>query len=89
MQSPLCMQEEAHRRDASGPSPARTSSITPVATSTGDAAMLAGATLGQASTHFAAFDAGLQHLTGALVQYGLEAEIGHVSHSSIVDEAPA
>src|SRR5581483_1112132 len=52
MQWPLSVQEEAHFREASGPSPVRKRSITPVMTATGEAsAMLAGATLGQTSTH--------------------------------------
>src|SRR5581483_11088645 len=59
MQSPLNMQEAAHFRDACGPSPLRTRSITPAMTAMGEAAaMLAGATLGQTSTH-------LPHLTQA------------------------
>src|SRR5689334_1202688 len=56
MHSPLSMQEEAHLREASGPSPERTRSITPEMTATGDAsAMSAGPTLGQASTHLPHF----------------------------------
>src|SRR5689334_22366326 len=52
MQSPLSMQEDAHVREACGPSPERTRSITPAMTATGEAsAILAGPTLGQASTH--------------------------------------
>jgi hypothetical protein len=52
MQWPLSMQEDAHFREASGPSPLRTRSITPAMTSVGEApARLAGATLGQTSTH--------------------------------------
>src|SRR6185437_5102271 len=59
MQSPLSMQEDAHLREASGPSPERTRSRTPEITSVGEAsAILAGPTLGQASTH-------LPHLTQA------------------------
>jgi hypothetical protein len=52
MQSPLSMQDAAHRRDTSGASPPRNKSITPDMTATGDASLRpAGATLGQASTH--------------------------------------
>src|SRR6185312_8963298 len=52
MQSPLSMQEEAHFRDASAPSPRRTRSITPAITPAGAASAIpAGLTLGQASTH--------------------------------------
>jgi hypothetical protein len=52
MQWPLSVQEEAHFREAVGPSPVRTRSMMPVMTSVGDAsAMPAGATLVQASTH--------------------------------------
>src|SRR5579871_5211399 len=52
MQSPLSMQEDAHFRDASGPSPERTISSTPEMTATGEASVTsAGPTLGQTSTH--------------------------------------
>jgi hypothetical protein len=52
MHSPLSMQEVAQRREASGPSPWRTMSSTPLMTSAGLAsARPAGFTLGQTSTH--------------------------------------
>src|SRR6266498_1444148 len=52
MHAPLSMQELAHLREASGPSPVRKMSSTPVMTSSGSAsARPAGATLGHASTH--------------------------------------
>src|SRR5689334_25383161 len=56
MQSPLSMQEDAHLREASGPSPERMRSITPEMTALDEAsARLAGPTLGQASTHLPHF----------------------------------
>src|SRR5262245_59304530 len=59
MHSPLSMQEVAHLREASGPSPLRTISRTPAITSCGlTLAMPAGWTLGQMSMH-------LPHLTQA------------------------
>jgi hypothetical protein len=52
MQSPLSMQAAAHLRDASGPSPLRTRSSTPLMISSELAPVMpAGFTLGQASTH--------------------------------------
>jgi hypothetical protein len=52
MHSPLSRHELAHVRDASGPSPVRTMSITPLMTSAGAASPRpAGATLGHTSTH--------------------------------------
>src|SRR5258708_12545124 len=52
MQSPLSMHELAQVREAAGPSPLRTMSMTPPITSTGlAAASPAGGTLGHASTH--------------------------------------
>jgi hypothetical protein len=52
MHSPLSMQDAAHLRDASGPSPVRTMSSTPLMMSSGVASAIpAGLTLGQTSTH--------------------------------------
>src|SRR5262249_58106317 len=51
MHSPLSMQELAHLREASGPSPVRRISSTPAMTSCGLASIPAGATDGQTSTH--------------------------------------
>jgi hypothetical protein len=52
MHSPLSMQDAAHLRDASGPSPLRMMSSTPLMMSSALAsAMPAGFTLGQTSTH--------------------------------------
>ena len=52
MHSPLNMQDAAHFRDASEPSPVRTRSSTPLMMSSGLASeMPAGLTLGQTSTH--------------------------------------
>src|SRR5258705_3773245 len=52
MHSPLSMQDAAHLRDASGPSPLRTMSSTPLMMSPElVSAMPAGFTLGQTSTH--------------------------------------
>src|SRR5579871_319792 len=52
MQSPVSMQVEAQRRDASGPSPVRRMSMTPETTSCAGALTPAGVLTGQTSTHF-------------------------------------
>src|SRR6266436_8750560 len=52
MQSPVSMQVDAQRRDASGPLPLRRISITPETTTCAGAVTPAGVLTGQTSTHF-------------------------------------
>src|SRR6266852_9909537 len=51
MHSPLSTQALAHLREASGPSPVRRMSITPLMTATGSALTPPGPVTGQTSTH--------------------------------------
>src|SRR5262245_32670303 len=51
MHSPLSTQAFAHLRDASGPSPVRRMSITPLITATGSALTPPGPVTGHTSTH--------------------------------------
>ena len=87
MHSPLSMQDAAHLRDASGPSPVRTRSSTPLMMSSGAVRDAGGLHARTNLDAFAASRAGVEHVLDALAQSRLERDVVHRLHIQALSPA--